>query len=109
MRAFLAGFVPFLTLYALLLHANVSWTYGRLRYLIASPPLHRWHHGLFPFIDLAFGTFYMPPGRQPQRFGTSNDDVPDGLLAQLAYPFGFRSRKTSRLLMWAQRTRMKSE
>lgn len=27
----LAGFVPFLTLYALLLHANVSWTYGRLR------------------------------------------------------------------------------
>jgi sterol desaturase/sphingolipid hydroxylase (fatty acid hydroxylase superfamily) len=117
----LAGFVPFLTLYALLLHANVSWTYGRLRLLIASPTFHRWHHtseeegldknfaGLFPFIDLAFGTFYMPPGRQPQRFGIVNDDVPDGLLAQLAYPFGFRSFRTSRLLMWAQRTRMKSE
>jgi sterol desaturase/sphingolipid hydroxylase (fatty acid hydroxylase superfamily) len=113
--------VPFLTLCALLLHANVSWTYGRLRYLIASPTFHRWHHtseeegldknfaGLFPFIDLAFGTFYMPPGRQPERLGIVNDDVPDGLLAQLAYPFGFRSRKTSRLLMWAQRTRMKSE
>jgi sterol desaturase/sphingolipid hydroxylase (fatty acid hydroxylase superfamily) len=60
---------------------------------------HRWHHtteeegldknfaGLFPFIDLAFGTFYMPLGRQPQRFGVTNDDVPAGLVAQLAYPF----------------------
>jgi sterol desaturase/sphingolipid hydroxylase (fatty acid hydroxylase superfamily) len=95
----LAAVVPFLTLYALLLHANVSWTYGPLRYAIASPAFHRWHHtseeegldrnfsGLFPFIDLAFGTFYMPPGRQPQRFGLIGDDVPDGLLSQLAYPF----------------------
>jgi sterol desaturase/sphingolipid hydroxylase (fatty acid hydroxylase superfamily) len=97
--AVLAGAVPFLTFYALLLHANVSWTYGPLRYVIASPAFHRWHHtseeegldknfsGLFPFIDLAFGTFYMPAGRQPARFGIVNDDVPDGLFAQLAYPF----------------------
>ena len=101
--AVLAAFVPFLTLYALLLHANVSWTYGPLRYVVASPAFHRWHHtseeegldknfsGLFPFIDLAFGTFYVPAGRQPQRFGVRHDDVPDGLLGQLAYPF--RSRK----------------
>jgi sterol desaturase/sphingolipid hydroxylase (fatty acid hydroxylase superfamily) len=98
-RAALAAFVPFLTLYALLLHANVSWSFGPLRYILASPTFHRWHHtteaegldknfaGLFPFIDLAFGTFYMPPDRQPQRFGTLGDDVPGGLLAQLAYPF----------------------
>jgi sterol desaturase/sphingolipid hydroxylase (fatty acid hydroxylase superfamily) len=95
----LAAFVPFLTLYALLLHANVSWTYGPLRYALASPTFHRWHHtsedeardtnfaGLFPFIDLAFGTFYMPADRQPQRFGTRDDSVPSGLLGQLAYPF----------------------
>jgi sterol desaturase/sphingolipid hydroxylase (fatty acid hydroxylase superfamily) len=95
----LAAFVPFLTLYALLLHANVRWTYGPLRYAIASPAFHRWHHtseeegldknfaGLFPFIDLLFGTFYMPADRQPQRFGILKNDVPDGLLGQLAYPF----------------------
>jgi sterol desaturase/sphingolipid hydroxylase (fatty acid hydroxylase superfamily) len=95
----LAAFVPFLTLYALLLHANVRWTYGPLRYVIASPAFHRWHHtseeegldknfsGLFPFIDLAFGTFYMPPDRQPQRFGILNNDVPGSLLGQLVYPF----------------------
>ena len=95
----LAGFVPFLTLYALLLHANVNWTYGPLRYAFASPAFHRWHHtkedeglnknfsGLFPFIDVIFGTFYMPPERQPQHFGIRNDDVPEGLLRQLAHPF----------------------
>jgi len=95
----LAAFVPFLTLYALLLHANVAWTYGPFRHLVASPAFHRWHHtseeegldknfsGLFPFIDVVFGTFYMPAGRQPQQFGIVNDDVPDGLLGQLAYPF----------------------
>jgi sterol desaturase/sphingolipid hydroxylase (fatty acid hydroxylase superfamily) len=99
----LVAAVPVLTFYALLLHANVSWSYGPFRYLIASPVFHRWHHtseeegldrnfaGLFPFIDLAFGTFYMPPGRQPQRFGVLGDDVPDGLLAQLAYPFRRRT------------------
>lgn len=47
----------------------------------------------FPFIDLAFGTFYMPPGREPEHFGILGDDVPGGLLARLAYPFrGWRSR-----------------
>jgi sterol desaturase/sphingolipid hydroxylase (fatty acid hydroxylase superfamily) len=61
-----------------------------------------WHHtseeegldknfsGLFPFIDVAFGTFYMPADRQPQRFGILNSDVPEGLLGQLAYPFRAR-------------------
>jgi sterol desaturase/sphingolipid hydroxylase (fatty acid hydroxylase superfamily) len=99
----LAAFVPFLTFYALLIHANVDWTYGPLRFAIASPAFHRWHHtteeegldknfaGLFPFIDLAFGTFYMPPGRQPQRFGILGDDVPDGLWAQIVYPFRRRA------------------
>ena len=94
-----AAYAPFLTFHALLLHANVGWTFGPLRYVVSSPAFHRWHHtteaegldknfaGLFPFIDLAFGTFYMPPGRQPERFGIVNDDVPAGLFRQLAYPF----------------------
>lgn len=102
----LAVFVPFLTFYALLLHANLNWSYGPLGYVIASPVFHRWHHtseeegqdknfaGLFPFIDFVFGTLYLPPGRQPERFGLRHDDVPDGLLRQLAYPF--RRRSTAR-------------
>jgi sterol desaturase/sphingolipid hydroxylase (fatty acid hydroxylase superfamily) len=95
----LAGYVPFLTFYAILLHANVSWSFGPLRYVIASPLFHRWHHTteeqgldknyapLFPFLDLAFGTFYMPKGLQPSRFGTSSTKVPDTFLGQLLFPF----------------------
>ncbi len=95
----LAAFVPFLTFYALVLHANVGWSYGPLRFVIASPVFHRWHHtteaegldknfaGLFPFIDLAFGTFYMPVGRQPERFGVSGAPLPTTLLGQLLHPF----------------------
>ena len=95
----LAAYVPFLTIYAFVLHANVNWTYGPLRYAIASPAFHRWHHtteaegldtnfaGLFPFIDVLFGTFYMPLGRVPERFGITGAPVPSGFLAQLVYPF----------------------
>ena len=40
----LAAYVPFLTFYAILLHANVGWSFGWLRYVLASPLFHRWHH-----------------------------------------------------------------
>lgn len=94
-----AGFVPFLTLYAILLHANVPWGYGPLRYLVASPRFHRWHHtseqegldrnfaGMFPWMDALFGTLYLPEGRQPARFGVLGETIPEGLLQQLLYPF----------------------
>lgn len=97
--ALLAAYVPFLTFHALLLHANLAWDFGPLRYLISSPVFHRWHHtseaegldknfaGLFPFIDAAFGTLYLPKGRQPSAFGVLNEAVPEGFLSQLGYPF----------------------
>jgi sterol desaturase/sphingolipid hydroxylase (fatty acid hydroxylase superfamily) len=95
----LAGYVPLLTFYAILLHANVNWSFGPLRHVIASPLFHRWHHTteeqglnknfapLLPFIDWAFGTFYMPQGLQPKRFGTSRTKVPETFLGQLLFPF----------------------
>ena len=96
--------MPFNTFFGFLVHANLNWTFGPFRYVIASPVFHRWHHtteaegldknfaGMFPCIDLIFGTFYMPAGREPLQFGILRDDVPDGLLAQLAYPFRRRQR-----------------
>lgn len=101
----IAAAIPFLTLYAIFLHANVPWSFGPLRFVIASPRFHRWHHtsesegldknfsGLFPWIDLIFGTFYMPPGLEPRHFGVS-DAVPRTFGGQLAYPFR-RSAGTS--------------
>jgi len=94
-----AGAVPFFTFYAIFLHANLRWDFGPLRYAIATPRFHRWHHtsedegldrnfaGLFPWIDILFGTFYMPPEREPQRFGLHNEPIPTTFVAQLAYPF----------------------
>lgn len=96
--AAVAFFTAFTTIYAITLHANLSWTYGPFRYVIASPAFHRWHHtseaegqdknfaGFFPIWDLVFGTFYMPKGRQPEEFDVA-DPVPTGLLGQLIYPF----------------------
>jgi sterol desaturase/sphingolipid hydroxylase (fatty acid hydroxylase superfamily) len=85
----LAAYVPFLAFWAIFIHANVPWSFGPLRYVIASPAFHRWHHtseeegrdknfaGLFPFLDLVFGTFYLPEGRRAQVFGLANEDVPE--------------------------------
>jgi sterol desaturase/sphingolipid hydroxylase (fatty acid hydroxylase superfamily) len=95
----LAGYVLFLTFYSALLHANLNWSFGPLRYVIASPLFHRWHHtteeqGLdknyalvFPLLDLVFGTFYLPRDVQPTRFGTSSTRIPDGYIGQILFPF----------------------
>lgn len=101
----LAGVAPFLSLYAILLHANVNWSFGPLRYVMATPAFHRWHHtseeegldknfgGLLPLWDLIFGTFYMPPGKHPQVFGIVHHDMPESLWGQMTYPFR-RARNT---------------
>jgi sterol desaturase/sphingolipid hydroxylase (fatty acid hydroxylase superfamily) len=93
-----AGIMPLLTLLAIGVHAHVDWDWGPLRATIASPRFHRWHHtdetaardrnfaGLFPALDILFGTYHMPKGVCPSSFGTETQ-VPDGLLCQLAFPF----------------------
>jgi sterol desaturase/sphingolipid hydroxylase (fatty acid hydroxylase superfamily) len=98
----LAAYAPLLGIYALFLHANVPWNYGPLRYVIASPAFHRFHHssepaaqnknfsGLFPIFDLVFGTFYMPKHRALEI--GAGEPVPRGILAQLAHPFRPASR-----------------
>jgi sterol desaturase/sphingolipid hydroxylase (fatty acid hydroxylase superfamily) len=94
----LTGVIPILTFLSILIHANLDWDWGRLRWLIASPRFHRWHHtdeseardknlaGLLPAWDILFGTYYMPADRRPSSFGTVAP-VPNGLLGQLAFPF----------------------
>jgi sterol desaturase/sphingolipid hydroxylase (fatty acid hydroxylase superfamily) len=94
-----AAYVPFLTLYAIMIHANVSWSFGPLRLVLASPTFHRWHHtsetegldknfaGLLPIYDWLFGTLYLPKGVRPTRFGVIDTAVPEGILPQLVFPF----------------------
>jgi sterol desaturase/sphingolipid hydroxylase (fatty acid hydroxylase superfamily) len=95
----LAVLLPFNLWYSTMVHANLNWTFGPLRYVFASPVFHRWHHttqaagrdknfaSTFPILDVLFGTFYMPRGELPAEFGSDDPDFPQGFWGQLAYPF----------------------
>ena len=88
---------PFNLVIGPLVHANLNWTFGPFRYVIASPVFHRWHHvkdpavrnrnfaPTFPVLDLMFGTFYMPKDRLPCDYGV--EGVPPHFVSQLIYPF----------------------
>ena len=92
-----AVLAPFNFLMACLTHANLNWTYGPFRYVIASPMYHRWHHAIvegsqsrnyapnFPVWDLMCGTFHMPMGEKPLAYGAP--EVPSNFSGQIAYPF----------------------
>ena len=80
------------------IHANIKVRFPLLRWLIVTPEYHHWHHSndlryanhnftaQLPFIDLLFGTFYLPSDRQPERYGIS-EFIPNQYLLQLIYPF----------------------
>jgi sterol desaturase/sphingolipid hydroxylase (fatty acid hydroxylase superfamily) len=89
---------PLLILHTLYLHASVRLSLGPLRWVIASPDFHRWHHsidpaaqnanygGVFSIWDVMFGTFRLPPARET-RFGLAEQDaMPESLGAQLVQP-----------------------
>jgi sterol desaturase/sphingolipid hydroxylase (fatty acid hydroxylase superfamily) len=72
---------PFNIVYSAMVHANLDWTFGPFRYVLASPVFHRWHHSshqeaydknfapTFPVLDVLFGTFYMPSDKKPLEIG----------------------------------------
>ncbi|WP_407176967.1 sterol desaturase family protein [Bradyrhizobium sp. STM 3562] len=90
---------PFTTFHSAFVHANLSWTLGPFKYVLATPVFHRWHHtpleeggdtnfaGTFPIWDILFGTFRMPEGRLPENYGKDEADMPAEIVGQLAFPF----------------------
>lgn len=94
-----AVFGPLLAVYPIFIHANVSWGYGPLGYVVASPKFHRWHHssdvaardknfsGLLPLYDYLFGTAHFPRHGRPERYGLADEPTPGSFLRQLAWPF----------------------
>ena len=96
----LAFLIPFDVVTGAWVHSNLNWTLGPLRYVVATPVFHRWHHTspaeggeknfapTFALWDWLFGTFYMPEGKLPQVFGVDDATFPtEGYLAQLIHPF----------------------
>ena len=82
---------------SLFIHSNTRIKVGPLKWLLASPQFHHWHHanereawdknfaGQLPLLDMLGGTLFMPD-RMPQKYGT-DDPVPPLYHQQLAYPF----------------------
>jgi sterol desaturase/sphingolipid hydroxylase (fatty acid hydroxylase superfamily) len=83
--------------HSILVHANVRLNFGPLRWLIASPEFHHWHHaneraayntnyaGQLSILDKLFGTMYMPEGRVPAKYGV-DEPVPNTYIPHLLYP-----------------------
>jgi sterol desaturase/sphingolipid hydroxylase (fatty acid hydroxylase superfamily) len=90
---------PLTIAHSAFVHANLDWTLGPFKYVIAGPVFHRWHHtaadrggeknfaSTFPVLDLIFGTFYMPKGELPDHYGVDEREYPTTFGAQLVHPF----------------------
>jgi sterol desaturase/sphingolipid hydroxylase (fatty acid hydroxylase superfamily) len=102
-RAPLVAYLVFVSLHAVFIHANVSWTFPRwVEALVVTPRFHHWHHAIeaeaidknfavhFPWIDRLFGSYYGPPGQWPAGYGIAGHPVPEGFVAQLVYPVSTR-------------------
>ncbi len=97
-RATFGGAILLLQLHAIFQHTNVRLRSGPLGRVLSSPQFHHWHHtndphardrnfaGLFPWIDVIFGTFHLPERDWPATYGV-DDPMPAGYLNQLASPF----------------------
>ena len=89
---------PFTTFHSAFVHANLNWTLGPFKYVLATPVFHRWHHtsleeggntnfaGTFPVWDILFGTFRMPEAELPERIwrATISDPARDRRTAGLS-------------------------
>jgi sterol desaturase/sphingolipid hydroxylase (fatty acid hydroxylase superfamily) len=91
-------YLAFVSLHAVLIHANVRWRFPYLRWLITTPEYHHWHHcsdeegidknfvSFLPLWDVVFGTAHQP-AYWPKRYGTVKFQPPETYLGQLLYPF----------------------
>jgi sterol desaturase/sphingolipid hydroxylase (fatty acid hydroxylase superfamily) len=96
----LYAYVAFVSVQATFIHANVRFRFGPLRWVLATPQFHHWHHGAepeavdknfavhLPLLDRLFGTCYLPGDRWPTSYGLADGaTVPPGYVRQLVDPF----------------------
>jgi sterol desaturase/sphingolipid hydroxylase (fatty acid hydroxylase superfamily) len=95
--------LPFVIMFYILhnkyVHMDLPFEHGPLKYLIASPVYHRWHHAdvpeaygknlanVMPIYDVMFGSFY-GPGKCDAPMGALKTGVEDkSAIAIMTYPF----------------------
>jgi lathosterol oxidase len=95
----LYAYVAFVSVQATFIHANVRFSFGPLRWLLATPQFHHWHHSAareavdknfavhLPLIDWLFGTFFLPGRRWPSSYGlVDSTPMPPGYVRQFVHP-----------------------
>lgn len=92
-------YIIFIAIHAVLIHANTRINFGFLKYIFTTPQYHHWHHcedpkyyghnfaSIFPFIDMIFGTYYLPGKTWPEGTGVHESQYPKGFIKQSIYPF----------------------
>jgi len=98
------AYLMFVSFQAVLIHANLRFSFGWLSHVFATPRYHHWHHSAdvadlnfavhLPIIDRVFGTYHLPDDAWPTSYGIVEDPVPAGYLRQLVFPF-VREKKAS--------------
>jgi sterol desaturase/sphingolipid hydroxylase (fatty acid hydroxylase superfamily) len=95
---------------AFFIHANIRVKFPVLKWIIATPEFHHWHHDRYPkhsaqnlavqlpIIDYIFGTCYMPNQELPKEYGTGIN-IKTNYLSHFIYPFNYllQKRKTNGL------------
>ena len=97
-------YVAFAALQAILIHCNLSWSFGILKYVFVTPQFHHWHHSSEkPAIDTnysahtvlfdrIFNSYHMPTTHWPADYGTTVR-LPRTFLGQLFYPISSLLKK----------------
>ena len=92
-------YIIFIAIHAVLIHANTRINFGFIKYIFTTPQYHHWHHcedpkyyghnfaSIFPFIDMIFGTYYLPGKKWPASTGVLEAQYPKGFIKQSIYPF----------------------
>jgi lathosterol oxidase len=101
------AYIGIVVVQATFIHANVRWEFRPIRWLLATPCFHHWHHSAereavdknfavhLPCWDWLFGTYYLPD-RWPKSYGLGpGTRVPPGFGRQLVFPFRRRAAPTS--------------
>lgn len=95
----LNAYVILVGIQAVAIHANMNVNFGPLRYILATPQFHHWHHSKdpeymdanyavhLPIIDMILGTYKCPKGQWPKEYGIVSGEPPKSFWKQLLHPF----------------------
>ena len=89
-------YVALAALQAIVIHSNLGFSWGYLKYIIVTPQYHHWHHSSeapaidtnyaahTPLFDRLFDTYHLPGEYWPAEYGTT-EKLPRSFVGQLLY------------------------